>query len=206
MLIGLAMLLTAASAEAQRPVCAPVGPDEKVKTTCLPFSLFPVVDFLADFTVDQLFKPAPPPIRRDVLEAVQLLAGKPVSDNPELQQFLAALSPLHFTQLDRTTGSVLADFEGDKRELKTRLEGLPGSPTLILRAPLHLQGGYWRGPDVLQVAFWDKGRFALRMAVENGPALEGEVECVALSPDGVLVRFAPATTPPLLALFRECPQ
>lgn len=199
-------LLVATSAHAQRAVCAPVAPDEQVQTACMPFSLFPSVRFLADFTVDQLFKPAPPPFQRTLLEVSSLFVGKTIADNPELKRFLGALAPIRFTQFDRTTGSVLADFEDNKREFQSRLEGLEGSPQLTVLVPRQLQGGYWRGPDVLQIAFWDNGRIAIRVTGTSGPDFVGDVRCLSLTPDGLLVRFAGSTTPPLLAMFRECPK
>ena len=201
-----AFTLAVGTAHAQLPVCAALGPDERVQVVCAPFSLFPAVRFLADFTVDQLFKPAPPPIQRTLLEAGQLFAAKAIGDNPDLESFLAALAPLRFTQLDRTTGSLLAVFDQDQREFEGRLEGVEGEPTLTLHLPRSLQGGYWRGPDVLQIALWEKQRIALRIAREGGGVFEGDVDCLALSADGLLVRFSPSTTAPLLVLFRECPQ
>jgi len=193
-------------AHAQRPICAPPGPDERVHAICTPFSLFPAVRFLADFTVDQLFKPAPPPFTRSLLEFGQLFAVKEIAASPPLKDFLAVLAPLRFAQLDRTTGTVFADFDAGRKEFDGELAGVAGQPAMTLRLPRHLQGGYWRGPDVLQVAFWEHGRMGVRITHEGGRVFEGEVECAALSPDGLLVRFEPAVMPPLLVQFRECEQ
>jgi len=205
-LFAATVLLTATSAHAQHPVCAPLAPGEAVHAVCAPFSLYAAVRLTADFTVDHLFKPSPPTIQRSVLEASQHFAAKQIADNPALKSFLAALVPLRFSQLDRTTGTVQADFSTNPREFEGRLAGVEGEPTLALRLPATLQGGYWRAPDVLQIAFWEQGRVAIRTDHGGGRVVEGEVECVALSPNYLLARFAPATTPPLLVRFRECDQ
>jgi hypothetical protein len=205
-LLAAALALAATRADAQLPICAPLGPDELVQAACAPYSLYPAVRLLADFTVDHLFKPAPPPIQRTLLEAGQLFAAKQIADNPPLQSFLENLAPLRFSQLDRTTGTLIADFNANKREFQGRLVGVEGEPTLSLRVPAILQGGYWRGPDVLQIAFWEKERIAVRLAPNGGLAFDGEVECLVLSPDGLLLRFAPEPRTPLLLELRECGQ
>lgn len=205
-LAATAFLLGATAARAQRPVCAPLGPAEAVQPVCAPFSLFPAVRFVADFTVDHLFKPAPPAVQRTVLETGQLFAAKQIGDNPALQSFLAALAPVRFLQLDRTTGTVLADFHSSPREFEGPVAGVEDEATLTLRMPGKLQGGYWRAPDVLQIAFWEHARVALHIAYSGRRVFDAEVECVALSPDGLLVRFTPSQLAPVLVRFRECDQ
>lgn len=195
----------ASPALAQLPVCRPLGADEDVVVSCRPFSLFPTARFLADLSIDQLFKPAPPPVGRSVLEMVQLFAGKEVLDHPDWKKFAGALPPVRFQQLDRTTGTVLGDFADATPELSAPLDKVEGSPTLTVSLPAVLQGGYWRGPDALQVAFWEKQRAAVKLAWPGGRSFQGEIDCVSMTPDGVLIRFAPASTPPLLMLFRDCP-
>jgi hypothetical protein len=46
----------------------------------------------------------------------------------------------------------------------------------------------------------------VRIQVPGGPRVDGEVACLALSPDGLLIRFAPETIAPVFLFFRECPQ
>jgi hypothetical protein len=208
MLLTLALLpilATATQAQAQVPICRSLGADEKVVVSCRPFSLFPTARFLADFSVDQLFKPAPPPLTRTILDLVQLFEGKEIVDNPDWKTFAAALPPVRFQQLDRTTGTVVGDFGDSTRDLAAPLEKVDGNPTLTVKVPPVLQGGYWRGPDALQMAFWEKQRIAVKLAWRDGPSFEGEIDCVSMTPDGVLIRFTPATTPPVLMLFRDCP-
>ncbi|MFN2375931.1 MAG: hypothetical protein ABR538_05295 [Candidatus Binatia bacterium] len=201
-LVAAAFVLLAAPARAQRPVCADLAQGEAVQVACRPFTLFAVVRFLSDFTVDHLFKPSPPPVQRSVMEAVQVFGSKEIIDNPALKEFLSGLAPLRFTQLDRTTGAVLADFTKSPREFRATLEGTGAE--LALTLPAVAQGGYWRAPDVLQVAFWEKGRFGFSLTSKDRPAMAAEIGCLSLTPDGLLLRFEPASIPPLLVLFREC--
>lgn len=201
-LVAAALVLTATAALAQRPVCEGLGPAEPVRVACRPFALFPTVRFLADFTVDHHFKPAPPPVLRHLLDFALVIDSKAVSEFSELGAFLGRLPPLQFTQLDRTTGTVLADFEKAERSFHAAVEG--SGESLALTVPPHVQGGYWRGPDVLQIAFWERGRFAVRLTSPGQEEFAAEIGCVSLTPDGLLVRFEPASLPPLLLTFREC--
>lgn len=205
-LLASALVFHASTACAQRQVCAPPATGENVVGVCQPFALFPVVRFLADFSVDHHFKPAPPPFERSLLQLLQPFAAKELLDNDALRVFLAALAPLRFVQLDRSTGTVFADFAETARSFEGSLERSDGPVSVSLELPASLQGGYWRGPDLLQLAFWEKHRLRFRLGAAAGRSVEAEVECVSLSPDGLLLRFAPATTPPLLLFLRECPK
>lgn len=200
-----AIALAAPTVHAQMSVCAALRRDEYVQRVCAPiFSVLPAVRFLDDFTVDHLFKPAPPLIERSILETSRIFATKEIDDNPALKSFLGALAPLRFSQLDRTTGTLQADFDGNQRQFEGLLAGVEARPTLTLRLPRRLDSGYWRGPDVLEIVFWERSRIAVRVDPGGGRVFEGEVECLSLSPDGLLMRFTPATTPPLLVSFGEC--
>jgi hypothetical protein len=205
-LVVTAFLLAATSAHAQRPVCAPVGAEERVQPFCAPLSLYAAVRFLSEFTVDHHFKPAPPAIQRSALDTTRFVIGKQLADNPALETFLRGLEPLRFIQLDRSTGTLVSDFGKNERRFQGSLKGVEGEPALTVRMPASLQGGYWRAPDVLQIAFWQNQRFAVRMDYGNGRAFDAEVECIALSPDGLLARFASPGAAPLLLQFRECEQ
>lgn len=204
--VATVLLLAATPADAQRPVCAPLGPGERVQPVCAPLSVYGALRFLADFTVDHHFKPAPPAIQRSAVEASQPVIGHLLRDNAGLKDFLAGLAPLRFIQLDRSTGSVLADFAAGPREFAGELSSVEGKPKVTLRLPATLQGGYWRAPDVLQIAFWNEQRLAVRAEYGSGRAFDAEVECIALSPDELLVRFDPPDQAPLLVKFRECDQ
>ncbi|HEY2773500.1 MAG TPA: hypothetical protein VGK20_05555 [Candidatus Binatia bacterium] len=208
------LLLLAAPAHAQRPVCASLAPGERATISCRPFSLSPVVRFLADFSVDQLFKPTPPAFQRTALEMAPLFAAKEVSDDAALQKLLSSLPPLRFSQIDRSTGTVLAELGDSATNADLVLDKIDRAPRLAVRLPRVIAGGYWRGPDVLQIAFWENKRVGMTLSFAGGTvggaaggvAAGGDVDCVALSPEGLLVRFAPASVAPLLVLFRDCPQ
>jgi hypothetical protein len=203
--VALPVALQASSSLAQQPVCRPVAAGEAVRVAYSAASLEPVARLLADFAIDHLLKPSPPDFERTMPQVARPFVAQQLIDNPALAGFLRGLSPLHFTQLDRTTGTVIADLRKDTREYRAPLDGVPGSPTLSLRLPERLEGGYWRGPDVLQVAFWERKRAQGRLEWTGGPAVEGELECLSLTSSGLLVRFAAAGTPALLVKFEEKP-
>jgi hypothetical protein len=203
--VALAVVLGSSPAFAQLPVCPAVAPGERVQLSCKPFSLLSVGRFLADFSVDQLFKPSPPPFRRTILEAAQLFVPKELSDSPALLAWTAALAPLRFTQLDRTTGTVQADYSKSDRDFEETVAGFGSEVRLTLRMPERLQGGYWRAPDVLQITFWERQRAAFVVESPAGSRVEAELECVSLTPDGLLLRLS-GGLPPILVLVRECPQ
>lgn len=189
---------------AQQPVCRPLAPGEAAIRSCRPPCLDAAVRLLADFSVDQIFKPAPPTFGRNPLDLAQALVGKELRDNPQLAAFLASLPSLRFRQLDRVTGTLVAEFPESRRVFETRLEGVPGEPTLAIKFPEHMEGGYWRAPDALQIAFWEGKRMDARLASATGATLEGTLQCLALSPDGLLLRMGPGDKPPIFFAFREC--
>ena len=192
------------AAAAQRPICLPVSPTEAVQTICKPFSLYSAVRLLSDFTVDQLFKTAPPPFRKEFAEFVQAIAADNLTANPSLQKFLRAMPPLQFSQLDRSSGTLLADSIDEIPVFEERLVFGDARPTVSLRIPRQIAGGYWRGPDVLQIALWENRRPRVRIAPDNLEAIEVELECISIAPDAAILRFAPSTVPPLVIRFVDC--
>lgn len=193
-----------AEARAQRPVCEPLATAEKVHEVCSPFSHLPALRFLADFTVDHLFKPSPPSFSRGILDLGNLVAARSISEDPALAGFLGDLSPIRFSQLDRATGTLLAEFEANSLDFAGPATGLSGDPTLTVDLPPLLRGGYWRGPDVLQMVFWEGNRVNFAFTTAGHPVLKAAIACLSLSPDGLLVRFVNEQTPPLLVRFRDC--
>jgi hypothetical protein len=200
-LASAAFLFAASPAHAQQPVCDPVAAGEPVVTVCRSASLFPAVRFLADFTVDQLFKPAPPAFERTALGIADVFVPRETSDK-SLRKILGALAPIRFLQLDRTTGSLVADWTDGEHEARTKLSGMFGELSVTLRLPNVLEGGYWRGPDVLQIALWK--RIGVHVDSTDGTTFDSDVSCLSLSPEQLVVRFAAAGVPPLVVQFREC--
>ena len=82
--------------------------------------------------------------------------------------------------------------------------GFGEAVVLELRFPEALDGGYWRGPDALQIAFWEKYRLGLRVLRRGAEVAAGDVACLALSPDGIMVRFADASATPFFLRIRDC--
>jgi hypothetical protein len=74
---------------------------------------------------------------------------------------------------------------------------------LAVRLPAKLAGGYWRTPGALQIAFWEKQRASFSLSAPGTERVEAEVECVAVSADGIRM-VTTGTTPDVLVRFEEC--
>ncbi len=192
-------------AAAQFPVCAAPAAGEVFRTACRTWEAAGVLQLLDELTVDHLFKPEAPPFERTWTQLLAPFTSKNLVENEEFRARAMALAPLRFTQLDRTTGTVSTDLASAPRELEIESRGFGDPVQLRIRFPEALDGGYWRGPDVLQIAFWERNRLGLTVVHGGSEVVSGDVECVALSPDGVLVRFAGGVAP-LFLRTRDCEQ
>lgn len=192
------------TASAQRPVCAPPAPGEVLKTSCRSWAAETALRLLDDFTVDQLFKPGPASFERSWGQLLSAFASKDIPEDETFRAAVRSIEPLRFTPLDRTTGTVLSDLASSPRELRLQPESFGGPVSVDVTLPRLLEGGYWRSPDSIQVAFWKTSRIAIGVEFEGTEVVRGEVECVALSPDGLLVRFAEEQNPPVFLQLRDC--
>jgi hypothetical protein len=189
---------------AQQAICPPIAKDQQVTIACRPVYAFSAMRMLADFTVDHLYKPAPWSFERTFAQSAQGLALQELKDNPDLARFLTLLPAVRFTQLDRSTGTLLGTYDKAERVLEASLTVLAGEVTFSLEVPERLEGGYWRSPDVVQMAFWQGKRLRLKVRGGGGPDVGGEVSCASLTPEGLTVTFAESGVPPLVILFRGC--
>jgi len=191
-------------ASAQHPVCAGPAAGEVLRTSCRSWAAASVLRFLDDFTVDHLLKPAPPPFERTWPQFLAPFASKNLTEKDGFRALARSLEPLRFTQLDRTTGTVISDLAAAPRQVDVESEGFGELVSLRLTFPEVLEGGYWRGPDVLQIAFWQKHRLGIRVDLGGNPVVQGEIACLILSPDGLLLRFAEEGSAPVFLQLRDC--
>jgi hypothetical protein len=203
---GFAVVLALCTpARAQRPVCVAPGPTEPHHVFCLSDAYFPVVRLISDFTVDHLFKPAPPAFRRTFSDFLAPLAGYQMATHPELAGQLKALE-LKFTQLDRTTGVLVGDFaklENASRAINGVWNENKLPLTLQVDVPARVEGGYWRSPDAVQLAFWKGKSPIIKVAADGQTTIGGAVDCLGFSSNGVHVRFRDGATP-VMFRARSC--
>lgn len=198
------LLLATWAGAADVPVCPPPAAGEVVRSACRTWDAAAVAKLLDQITVDHLFKRELPGFERTWMQIVGPLQSKNLVESEAFLKLARELEPLRFTQLDRTSGTVSAHFASSVREADVDALGFGDGVKLHLSFPESLDGGYWRGPDALQVAFWEKYRLALRVERAGAVVAEGEVACLALSPDGIFVRFSGKESAALFIRVRDC--
>jgi hypothetical protein len=201
---GLAFALAGVSSAAEPPVCAPPAAGEVFRTSCRNWDTGAVVQLLDELTVDHLFKPELPAFERTWLQLFAPFTSKNLVESEGFRKLAQGLEPLRFTQLDRTTGTVSASLAATPREADVDALSFGEAVRVHVRFPETLDGGYWRGPDTLQVAFWEKYRLGLRVTRGDAVVASGDVACLALSPDGLMVRFAEKDSVPFFLRIRDC--
>jgi hypothetical protein len=190
---------------AQYPICPQPDPDQPVYVACVPDGRFAVVPLLTDLTVDLLLKSEGVPIRRDGRELFKSMTSEETfKANSPLADFLDRLEPVELTRTDTATGTVRLEVGENERRLSTMVTIGDSQVRLGLEFPECVEGGYWRTPGVLQVAFWKGQRpsFSTRLAV--GTELAAEIDCIALSVDGIRVVTAGTSVPDILIGFEAC--
>ncbi|MFN2426922.1 MAG: hypothetical protein ABR587_10810 [Candidatus Binatia bacterium] len=200
--ILLVLAAGAAPASAQHPVCAPPAAGEVMKTSCRSWAAPAMLRLLDDFTIDQIFKPVS--FERTWSSLMSAFASKDIPENEAFRATARSLEPIRFTPLDRTTGTLLSDLSGSPRSIDVRPDAFGGPVSVHVELPELLEGGYWRGPDSVQLAFWKRSRVAVQIRFEDTEVARGKVQCVALSPEGLLVRFAEEASTPIFLQIRDC--
>jgi hypothetical protein len=201
---GFLAIATVPASAADFPVCPPPAAGEAVRSACRPWDAAAVVKILDDLTIDHLFKRELPGFERTWTQLVTPLQSKNLVESEAFQKLARDLEPLRFTQLDRTTGTLSSHLASAPRQADVDALGFGEAVRLHVRFPETLDGGYWRGPDALQVAFWEKYRLALTVTRGDTVLAGGEVACLSLSPDGMFVRFAGKESAPLFVRVRDC--
>jgi hypothetical protein len=193
-----------ATADAQEPVCPPDSGDKMYRTTCRPDLRFGVVRFLSDFTVDHLFKPSPPRIRRTPAELLAPFVGDTVAANEDLRDHVGSIDDFRFTQLDTATGVFYADIDEDTRTFSSVLSSVEELSSFRIELPERLEGGYWRTPGALQLAFWKGKRVGFFARTAQEESLQGSIACVAISADRLRIELADESMPGIIVEMSEC--
>lgn len=205
-LLASVLLATPEPASAQHPVCPPVARGEVLLTSCRSWSSDAALRLLDDFTVDHLFKAPLPAFERTWTQLATVFASTSLPENADFRRTAKMLEPLRFTPLDRTTGTVGCDLSASPRRLELDSLAYGNAVSLQFDLPEVLEGGYWRGPDVLQMTFWKRNRPTIRVSRDAVAVAQGEIQCFSLSADGLLVRFSDTGSAPVFVSIRDCTQ
>ncbi len=201
----LAMLGHAGVASAQSPVCPQPSPEEAYYTACAPGGRLVVARMLFDLAIDHVLKSDFEPVKRRAGDVIRsLLTEETLKKNSELRAYLDRLDPLKLTKLDTTTGMLQLAVPEESRRFTGALDLGTEAYRLSWQLPARLGGGYWRSPDVLQIAFWEGQRATFSLTAPSGVEIEAEVECLVISTDGIRVVTADASVPDILVRFEEC--
>ncbi|MFN2375934.1 MAG: hypothetical protein ABR538_05310 [Candidatus Binatia bacterium] len=200
-----AVLLLADVASAQLPVCPQPEPGRPVYSMCAPGGRFVVVPLLTNLAVDQLFRVGTGPIRREPQAVFTAAVSEETRErNSPLVDYLGRLGALELTPIDTAGGTLRMDVAEDDRSFTTGLETGGGQVRLELELPERIEGGYWRTPGVLQMAFW-KGARAKFRTTASGTEVAAEIECVVVSTDGIRLVTTGVEAPDILVGYDPCP-
>jgi len=203
--VACAGMLDPAVAKAQRPVCPDPAPADLYYTACLKGGHFITAGMLADFSIDHLFKASSSPFTRQPVEVLRAFdAAKVFEDDAPIIKYLERLAPVTFTRLDTATGTLQAKVPNEARVFAAAVDVAGDRYLLRWRLPPRLAGGYWRTPTVLQMAFWEGSRVALRVRSMRGLVFDTEIACVVVSADGIRSVTADPRVPNLLVVFDQC--
>jgi hypothetical protein len=189
---------------AQLPVCPQPSPSASYYTACASGARLLVARLLSDLAIDHLFKADTEPVRRRFGDFLRSAVAKDALEaNGALADALDRFAPITLTKLDTTTGTLQLLVDEEDRRFSGAVEGKASRTTVSWELPARLAGGYWRTPATLQVAFWEGQR--PRLDIETVAAkLSAEIECVAVSTDGVRVVTSGADTPDVLVHYDAC--
>jgi hypothetical protein len=202
-LVGIAMLGSAPTADAQVPVCPAPSPSEPYYTACAPTGRLVAARALFDLTVDAVFKPESAQIRRRAGDVLRSLVADDVLDkNKAFLAYLDGLGPITLAKIDTATGTIQLAVEQKDRRFDGTVELGAAPYPLTIQLPARLSGGYWRTPGVLQIAFWEGQRATIGLGPAGAGHVDAEVECLVVSTDGIRVVTAGAT-PDVLVRY-EC--
>jgi hypothetical protein len=192
-------------ARAQLPVCPQPEADKPVYTACLPGGRFLVVPLLANLTIDQLLKADGGPIKLNAHSLFASMASKEtVQKNSELTRYLERLDPLLLTRIDTSTGTLKLDLSEEQRSFSGTVTIGESELHAGLQLPARIEGGYWRTPGVVQVAFWKGQRASITTRTVSGAEIKAEIECLVVSADGIRLIPVDSSTPSILVEFGPC--
>lgn len=193
-------------ATAQMPVCPQPDPVAPVWSVCSPTGRYLAISFLSNLTIDQLLRADGKPIERrprDVFESV--VDGDTLAAQSVLVDWLGGLGSLKFSRMDTATGTLAMDTPQERRNFSSTLPVGGLGYDVTIDVPERIEGGYWRTPGVLQMAFWKDRRAKVGVKTPFAGTFEGEIDCAVVSADGIRLMTAGEGTPDVLVGFGPCP-
>ncbi len=186
------------------PVCPQPSAAQLYYQACVPGGRLGVMRLLFDLAVDQTMKADTDPIRRHVGDLLRAAVSEDTIDkNDALRDYLDHLPPLNLTKLDTATGTLQLNVADESRHFEGTIDTGTSSVNVSWDLPTRLSGGYWRTPNVLQIAFWQGQRARIRIGVPEHE-FSAEIECLVISGDGIRAITSGADTPHILVRFDEC--
>lgn len=187
------------------PVCAQPDLSAPVYTACLSNGRYPVISQLTDLAIDQLLKGDGAPLSRDLHAIFVAAANKDfVEANRPLADYVAHLGSIELRRLDTSSGTLQLDVAEADRKFSAPIFIRNSSYDLSLELSARIEGGYWRTPAVLQVAFWKGQRPSFRVGKGDDVAVTAEIECLVVAVDGIRIVTAGQQTPDVLVRFDSC--
>lgn len=194
-----------AAAPAQAPICPEPDGEQPVYTACIPGGRFLVVPLLTSFAVDVLLKGDSAPVAREPRAILASVAGsETLEKNAALTDYLGRLEPLTFTRIDTATGTLCLDVADDERSFAATVIAGGAEHSVKIELPARLEGGYWRTPGVVQMAFWKGQRASFSLKSPGGLELAAEIDCIVVSADGIRLTTSDPSVPDVFVGFDAC--
>ena len=173
-------------------------------TGCLAGGRYLIAPFLSDLTVDLLLRSEGTVVSREPRSLFASMAtADTIKSNKALTDYLAGLPALRLNRLDTASGSLRMDLAQEQRSFSSQFEAGENSWQLRIELPERIEGGYWRTPGVLQMAFWKGRRASFVVPGPDGSEISAELECLVVSTDGIRLVTA-GSTPDILIGYDQC--
>lgn len=200
------MVSVSTASQAQHPICAPPSPSQTYLAICMPglSSIQGSALILAQFSVDHLFKPPRISFSYTLAQFAAPFVGRQLVEDEDLYDAVRDLPAIKFARLDNSTGTLVAIFEESLRSLTGHFNDDDQQSRLSLELPARLEGGYWRAPDVLQMAFWTNHRPSIRFELENRTVIESEISCISMSAGSLKIDLVEDDQPGILVSLGSC--
>jgi hypothetical protein len=145
------------------------------------------------------------PVLRRPSDLLRMVASKDARDrNGALTTYVDKFESFAFTKLDTTTGNLALPVSDDLRYFEGTIDLGSDQIAVSWQLPNRVAGGYWRTPDVLQIAFWESHRPRLWIPIPNSGRTELIVECIVISTDSIRIVTGGSETPDVLVRFDGC--
>ncbi|HEY2773497.1 MAG TPA: hypothetical protein VGK20_05540 [Candidatus Binatia bacterium] len=195
-----------AAAPGQVPVCPQPDPERPMISACAAGGRYAVAAFLNNLSIDQTLRGEGAPILRDLHSVFATSAPQGFQkQNAEVGDYLGHLPPLRLSRFDTASGSVEMAVPDDSRTAQFELQAGGHDLKLGIELPERIEGGYWRTPGVLQVAFWSGRRAKFHTQLTDGSAFDAEIACLVVSGDGIRIVTTGDDTPDVLVRMDACP-